>query len=328
MRTFYCSSLRLSYLLLLSACATPQSHSAKPEPPGSQHLFSTYLNLPLELSDERIAQLKLDNEPIKGCAGEYAPLLRKGLNGFLAEVEDKHLQPWSLKCQPPMVRQALQVCDFPPIPAMPLSRDCRNQLALLRIRLVSQLEPSTPIESLDPTLAAHKLVAEMMSGKTKPDEALAICNRLLELKPDDVDAHSIRVLLLFLGQKIESEKVEYDISMAKLEESQEPVPLSFASLIDFNVAHMKLLQNKNPDDLARLKRAASRLAELSPHPLLGKEAVAVAAFYSGDRPEAIRIMRNVASLPAADASTFEALKKLEAGAEQPFKIRMFYSFQF
>lgn len=325
MRTF--SWKRLTHLLLLSACTTTVTRQAKTEPPG-QHLFADYLNEPLKISEAEVAELELEGDAIKACASEYAPLLQRGLNGFIANISEKRLQPWSLKCQPPLIRQALQVCDFPPIPEMPLSRDCRNQLALLRIKLVAQLESGTPVSALSPTITAHKLVAELMSGKTQPQEALAYCNHLLQLKPNDVDAHSLRVLLLFLGQKIESDKAEYETSMAKLEESRQPVPQSFASLIAFNVAHMKLLQNRTPEDLAQLKRTASRLEELSSHPLAGKEAVAVAAFYSGDRPEAIRIMRKIASLPTADEATFETLKKLETGAEQPFKIRMFYSFQF
>lgn len=325
MRKF--SWIRLGYTLLLAGCTTTTARQAKTEPPG-QHLFAAYLNEPLKISEEEVAALELEGDAIKGCAAEYAPLLQKGLNRFIADVTDKKLQPWSLKCQPPLIRQALQVCDFPPIPEMPLSRDCRNQLALLRIKLVAQLEPEAPVVALSPTLAAHKLVADLMSGKTEPNEALALCNHLLQLKPNDVDAHSIRVLLLFLSQKVESDKAEYEDSMAKLESSRQPQPLSFASLIAFNVAHMKLLQNKTPEDLAQLKRTAARLAELSSHPLAGKEAVAVAAYYSGDRPEAIRIMRNIASLPVADDATFETLKKLETGAQQPFKIRMFYNFQF
>lgn len=298
-----------------------------PEIPTSR-LFSRYLNQAITVSETAMGDLELEGKKLESCGGEYEPLLGLGLDGFIAHLEAEGKVPFSLKCQAPAIRQDLQVCDFPPIPAMPLSNDCRNQLAMLRIRLVMQLDLDAPLAQLSATYTAHRLVAEMMSGDRDTSTALELSRHLLSLEPDDLDAHSLRVLLIFLSRQIDAQKEAFAASMDKLEHSTRLISRAFAHLMEFNVAHLAMIKARSEAHNKRLQRAAVQLAYLSPHPLAGREAEAVAAFYRGDRPEAIRIMREVASMPLADDSTQDALRKLEEGVAQPFKIRMFYSFQF
>jgi len=325
-------SILLGLGCLLSACVPKEveqqvAHEVKARE-ERQGLFAAYLNRRLNLDDATIEGLTLGGVELgSSCGREYAPLLRLGLDGYIEAIENKTQTPIDFSCVSASTRRVMEICDFKGLPKV--DKDCRNQLALLRVRLVAQLEADAAIGELPADLLAHRMIDELMRlNKTKPAQVLSMVDHFLALKPDDIDAHSIRVLLLVVSAQVKGHEAAFEASMQRLQASPRERSRSFANLMQFNVAHLAFLEEHSTTNLRQLREAATQLAQLSPHPLAGREAEAAAAFYSGDRQKALAIMREAANLPQADEITRQGLANLEAGIDKPFKIRMFYLFQF
>jgi|GEM_PF-6224426 hypothetical protein len=290
--------------------------SAGLRPKASKQLFGAYLNQALPVSGRKLESLLRETHTPSACAALYQLVLSKGVDASLVSWQRRELN-FSAACLPELAKSAFLQCPHPAQQTSGAVRACLQVLSFVRSSLVERLFAGEEHPTAQLWRGAHQLYLGHPQLEKNWRENLALIERVLKLRRDELDAHLLRALVLAPHREDEVLQQAYAASLRWLELSAEKRHKQALLYLELYEAHARL--ESNPGAFRDLERVVERTN--GTEAAWSLRAKALEAYYRKQPALARGLLAKAAEMQDADAELKRERDVLEAGGEHPFTVR-------